>query len=183
MKGGDSVMVENYYSFFDGNVQGLKSVIAYFSKPLYGFIFNFVKDKCVSEDILEEVFLSLIIKKRRIKDENSFKTYLYSAARNKCLDYIKRHRDKYCKLDDNLQDLRYSPEEILNKKLDIEIVKNALEKLGSDQYAVVYLSYFEQMKNKEIAKILKKSTKQVENLLYKAKVKLKKIIKELGYEE
>ena len=108
---------------------------------------------------------------------------MYSAARNKCLDYIKRHRDKYCKLDDNLQDLRYSPEEILDKKLDIEIVKNALEKLGSDQYAVVYLSYFEQMKNKEIAKIMKKSTKQVENLLYKAKVKLKKIIKELGYEE
>ncbi len=176
-------MVENYYSFFEGDELALKRIIDSYSKQLYRFIISFVSDNFVAEDILEDVFLSLIIKKRKLEDEMAFKSYLFKTARNKCYDYINRHKNKFTKLDERLPDEGCSLDEIANKEFDKKLVAVALEKLSADHYCVIYLSFFEQMKNKEIAKIMKKTQKQVENLLFNAKIKLKKILKEIGYED
>ncbi len=176
-------MVDSYYDYFNGNKESLKPIIECYSKPLFGFIFNFVKNETVAEDILEDVFLSLIIKRRHFKNKDAFKAYLYAVARNKSLNYIKRIKTRYVPLEDNFDYSSKNPNELLEEKYDKELVQNALSKLSYDYYTVIYLSYFEDLKNKQIAKIMKKSTKQVENILFRAKLKLKNILKEAGYDK
>ena len=56
-----------------------------------------------------------------------------------------------------------------------------MENLNEDYRQVLYLSYFEDFNNGQIAKIMKKSTRQVENLLYRSKQALKKELEREGF--
>lgn len=176
-------MINNYYDYFNGNKDSFKKIIEKFSRPLYYFIISFVKDDFIADDILEDVFVALLIKKRTFKNESAFKSYLFATARNKSINYIKRNKLKYISLENNYKKDKTDPQDAMEKQFNIEMIRLALKKLNCDYYAVIYLSFYEDLKNYEIAKIMKKSTKQVENLLYRAKIKIKNIIKEMGYDE
>ena len=71
----------------------------------------------------------------------------------------------------------------LEKKELKSVINSAIERLNDDYKAVIYLQYYEDMSQKEIAKVLGKSVKQIENLSFRAKQKLRTILKELGYEK
>ena len=51
-------------------------------------------------------------------------------------------------------------------------VYKALSKLSVDYRNVLWLSFFEGFSNREVAKVMKKSDRQVKNLLYRAKQSL-----------
>ena len=53
------------------------------------------------------------------------------------------------------------------------MLHKAIQRLKPEYEQVLYLSYFDNFSNKEIAEIMKKTTRQVENLLYNAKKALK----------
>ena len=57
-----------------------------------------------------------------------------------------------------------------------------IKTLPDDYRQVLYLVYFESFDNASTAKIMKKSKKQIENLLYRAKNSLKTKLKEEGFE-
>jgi RNA polymerase sigma-70 factor (ECF subfamily) len=59
-------------------------------------------------------------------------------------------------------------------------VNAALEKLPAEMAAAVHLVYFEEMTYAQAAKVMKKSPKQVDNLLYRAKKELRIILGEDG---
>jgi len=52
--------------------------------------------------------------------------------------------------------------------------------LPEDMRVVIHLVYFEGMTYKEVAKVMKKNRKQVDNLLYRAKKELRIILGEDG---
>ena len=57
----------------------------------------------------------------------------------------------------------------------------ALEKLNDDYRQVLYLVYFENFSNTETAKIMKKSERQIRNLLYRSKESLRNILEKEGF--
>ena len=61
----------------------------------------------------------------------------------------------------------------LQTQLNKSIPEETLKKLNSDYGNVLYLIYFENFSIAETAAIIKKSYKQTENLLYRAKQSLK----------
>ena len=61
------------------------------------------------------------------------------------------------------------------------MLHKAIQRLKPEYEQVLYLSYFENFSNKETAAIMKKTTRQVENLLYNAKKALKNELEKEGY--
>lgn len=59
-------------------------------------------------------------------------------------------------------------------------VNAALERLSEEMRTVVHLVYFEELSADEAAKVMKKSRKQIYNLLYRAKDALRAILGEEG---
>ena len=55
-----------------------------------------------------------------------------------------------------------------------DVISEALAKLPEEMRSCIILVYFEDMTYEETAKIMKKSRKQIDNLLYRAKASLKK---------
>ena len=71
--------------------------------------------------------------------------------------------------------------EYLKEEQKIQLHK-ALGKLNPDYRQVLYLAFFEDFKNEETAKIMRKSKRQIENLLYRAKQSLKSVLEKEGFE-
>ena len=61
------------------------------------------------------------------------------------------------------------------------VVHKALSELTTDYRTILWLVYFEGFSNKEAAIVLKKSERQIKNLLYRAKLSLKSKLEKEGF--
>jgi RNA polymerase sigma-70 factor (ECF subfamily) len=61
------------------------------------------------------------------------------------------------------------------------ILHRAMGRLKSEYRQVLYLSFFEDFDNGQIAAVMKKSKRQVENLMYRAKISLKSELDKEGF--
>ena len=69
----------------------IASVYSRFGEPLYRFIFRFTGNREAAEEILHDTFIQLVDGKFS-GNENEVKNWLYTVARNKALNHLKRQR-------------------------------------------------------------------------------------------
>lgn len=82
--------IELYRRFLDGDERGLEELIALYRHGLFRFIYGYVHDEALAEDLMQEVFIQLYFHRSfKERDDAGFKTYLYKIARNKSLNEIK----------------------------------------------------------------------------------------------
>lgn len=172
-----------YRRFFDGDRDAVIEIVSIYNDDLVLFVNGIVGDMDLAEEITEDVFLELLIKKPKYNGKSSFKTWLYAIARHKAyhnMQYMKRFVDKPF---EELSDLCSNDniEQNYTEKEQHQQLHKAM-KLIKPQYAqVLYLTYFEGFSNTEAAKIMKKSNRQIENLIYRAKNALKKELEKEGF--
>ncbi|MBO5211526.1 MAG: RNA polymerase sigma factor [Clostridia bacterium] len=175
--------VSSYRRFLSGDDEGLTLIIKDYKDGFILYLNSYVNNIYIAEEIMEETFFKLAVKKPKFNEKSSFKTWLYTIGRNVAKDYIKHNAkfsmspiedvEKYLKDETNLENLYIKSE----RKI---IVHRALCKLKPEYYQVLWLSFFEEFTNQEIAKITGKSKRQVENLLYRAKQSLKLLLNKEG---
>lgn len=167
----------SYRRYLDGNIDSFDNIINALRNSLTLFINRYVRNITVAEDICIDVFMELIIHKHRYNFRTSLKTYLFMIGRSKALDYIK-HNKKFDII--ALNDCCIADE----KQLEDSVIQNekyrklnsAVLQLPDEMKYAVHLVYFEGMTYKEVAKVMRKSVKQIDNLLYRARIKLKDIL-------
>lgn len=175
----------SYRRYLDGDDKGLTDIIRIYKDGLTLYINGFVDNIFTAEDLMEETFFKLATKKPRFSGKSSFKTWLYTIARNVALDYLRKNS----KISDTpLEDFsNYVAEETdveteyLIKEQKI-FLHRVMRELKPEYFQVLYLVYFEDFTNKEISKIMKKNRRQVENLIYRAKNTLKSELEKEGFE-
>ncbi len=163
----------SYRRYIDGDDSGMTELIRDYKDGLLLYLISFTNNLSDAEDCVQETFIKLAIKKPKFKGKSSFKTWLYAIGRNVTRDMLRKHRPSV-PLDDaaELADLQDIEQNYLQEEQKM-ILHQAIRSLKSDYQQVIYLSYFEQFSNDEIAGIMHKSRKQVENLLYHARKSLK----------
>lgn len=173
---------ESYRRFLSGDDNGMIDLVRDYKDGLILFLNRYVNNVYVAEDLTEDTFVRLATKRPRYQASYSFKTWLYAIGRNMALNYLKREKrisdqplEQWEKAlaEENLLERSYLLEE---RKIQIH---HALAKLQPEYARVLYLKYFEELPNGQIAKIMKKNKRQIENLAYQAKQSLKA---ELGKE-
>jgi RNA polymerase sigma-70 factor (ECF subfamily) len=89
----------------DGDVRAFELLVTRHRKPLYNFILRFVRDTAQAEDVTQEAFLRLVKGADAYERQAKFTTWLYTIARNLCVDASRRgkHR-KAASLDAPLSD-------------------------------------------------------------------------------
>lgn len=174
----------SYRRFLDGDNSAFGEIIDLYRESLIFFINRTVSNLSVAEDIAADSFAELIIHKNRFNFKSSLKTYLFTIARNKAVSYV-RHSSRFvlCDIDDctELSDEYASFEREIEKNEQKAMVNAALSALKEDYRAALHLVYFEELSYADAAKVMKKSTKQVENLLYRARIALKTELEKEGF--
>ena len=175
----------SYRRFLNGDDEGLTLIIKEYKDGLILYLNGYVNNIYVAEDIMEETFFKLAVKKPKFNEKSSFKTWLYTIGRNVAIDYIRRN---YKFLTSSIEDMEnYIKEEINLENLYIKserkiIIHKAMSNLKPEYYQVLWLCFFEEFSNEETAKIMGKSKRQIENLVYRAKQSLKLLLNKEGFQ-
>ena len=169
--------------FFEGDERAFDEIMKEHFDHVVFFIDRYVHDTYAAEDLAIDVFAEFAAKKR-YDGRASLRTYFLIMARSKALNYLKKRASHPMEELDEAQDC--ADRDLLENEILLSerkrIVNGALDKLPEDQRQAVHLVYFEELSYKEAAKIMKKSGKQVDNLLYRAKNALRTILGEEGRE-
>ncbi len=174
----------SYRRFLDGDDKGLAEIVENYKDGLILYLNGYVNNVFIAEELTEDTFFRLIIKKPRYFGKSTFKSWLYAIGRNVAIDFV-RHNSK--QLNTPIEDMEnyLSEEQSLEQSYIKEerkiAVHKALSKLPNDYRTVLWLVFFEGFSNKEAAIVLKKNERQVRNLLYRAKQSLKSKLEEEGF--
>ena len=173
-----------YRRYLDGDDEAMVELIKCFKDGLILYINGITSNLSLAEEIMEDTFFKLAAQKPRFSGRSSFKTWLFTIGRNAALDSLrKRARISDTPLDDqyDISDERNIEQEYLREEQKI-MLHRAMETLSSDYKQVLYLTFFEELSNSEAAAVMKKSNRQIENLLYRAKLALRSKLEKEGFE-
>lgn len=170
----------SYRRFLEGDESGLNEIVNIYGDNLMLFINGFVNNLSIAEEIMEDVFMELVVKRHKFREESTFKTYLFKIGRNKAINVIKKNK-RYTYIEDKeIEDSKRFEDNII-KNEEQKHIHEALKKLPKDYKTVLYLIYFEDMSYQEIEKVMRKNNKQIKNLAYRARIALKEILGKEGF--
>lgn len=177
----------SYRRFLDGDDFGIEEIIRDYKDGLILYLNGYLNDLCIAEDCVQNAFITLAVKRPKYRGESSFKTWLYTIGRNEALDYLRKHRNKTAVIIDEFEKTASESDlerDYLKEEQKIT-VRRTIRRLKTDYQQVLYLTFFEGFSNSEAGIIMKKTNKQIENLLYNAKKSLKSELEKDGvkYEE
>ena len=174
----------SYRRFLAGDESGIVDIIRDYKDGLILYLNGYTKNIHIAEELMEETFVKLVVKKPRFSEKFSFKTWLYTIGRNAAIDWLRqvsRSADTpFEELEDILADADDLERSYIKEEQKIAL-RRALDKLKDDYRNALYLSYFEDLSNAEIARIMHKSKRQVENLIYRGKQSLKSELEKEGF--
>lgn len=166
----------SYRRFLDGDETGIVELVRDYRDGLILYLNGFTQDLCAAEELTEETFVRLVVRRPRFSGRSSFKTWLYAIGRNMALDFLRR-RSRAAEVPIEDAEAVRGDEESLERAYIREerklAVHRALKKLKPDYRQVLWLTCFEGFDNAEAAAVMKKNRRQVENLAYRAKQALK----------
>ena len=174
----------SYRRFLDGDDNGIKEIVENYKDGLILYLNGYVNNIFIAEELTEDTFFRLVTKKPKYSGKSTFKSWLYAIGRNVAVDYI-RHNSKIINV--SIEDIEnYSIEQQNLEQSYIKeetkiIVHKALCELLTEYRNVLWLVYFENFTSKETAIILKKSERQIKNLLYRARKALKLKLEKEGF--
>lgn len=145
-----------------------------YKEPLFKFIHRQIRDFQKAEEILQDVFLDFIEALRSFRGDSRIKTFLFSIAKNKIIDYIRKKKIKKIffstlpsSVVENIATVVFD-EELEKKELTAKITQ-VLSTLPNDYRMVLRLKYIQGEKIKEIAHKLSMNFKATESLLFRAR--------------
>ena len=165
----------SYSRYLAGVDAAMGELVREYMDGLIIFLNSFTNNLSEAEDLMEETFFRLAYKKPRYTGKSSFKTWLYSIARNLAIDSLRKRKGISHVSVEDCTDLSSSidiEEQYINEERKI-IIHRAISKLKDEYRQVVCLIYLEGFSNAETAIIMNKSNRQITNLLYQAKRALK----------
>jgi RNA polymerase sigma-70 factor (family 1) len=154
-----------------GNERIFEETFRKYYQSLCNYANSILKEMDESEEIVQNLFLSIWEKRSDLEITISLKSYLYRAVHNHCLNRIKhlKIREEYQQYATNFYDASYESvsQTIMKNELEQKI-EEAIKKLPEQCRLIFRMSRFEELKYNEIAEQLELSPKTVENQIGKA---------------
>jgi len=164
----DSVLVQQALS---GDQEAFEALVSRYKKLLFGLIHHYVGEYHEAEDILQQVWLQLYISLATLRSSVQIKPWLFTVARNRCLDFL-RHKHVlsklllfFCEVEarieedeatflDAISDTSPTPEEQAELHDLQHEIQHAIQALPHTYRPVVWLFYRSQLNYAEIGRIL-----------------------------
>ena len=125
-----------------------------------------------AEDVLQEVYTLAYQKFFQLNNKDSFKFWLLSIARNKCNDYFRKQAVRLEIPIEALEEKQFTDSR--HGVAEAGVVQETLEKLGDRDRQILYLYFWKELPQAEIARRLEIPVGTVKSRLHTAKQNFKK---------
>ena len=171
-----------------GDPKAYAELMKLYRDPLYFMIYEKISDQDVAKDLTIESLGKAFKKLHLYKPDFTFSTWLFTVARNHCIDYLRKKKlptfsiDKMMVNDDgrksnfDLESKDPNPEQILMKKQRIKILRRIVDQLKPKYRDLVKLRYFKEYSYEEVAQELDLPLGTVKAQLHRSRDQLFKIM-------
>lgn len=159
----------------------MEEIYKEYSKKVYRYLLSLTNNEDVAEELLQETFYSAVKNINKFRKESSIKTWLYVIAKNKWIDYCKKEKkSNEIEIYEKVQDIIYdkSIEEDLLIKNKLLSICQKIHGLDEKSREVIYLRMFTNFSFKEIGSIIGKTEEHSRSIFFRAKSKLKEVLKD-----
>lgn len=172
-------------AFQKGELSAFEALLRRNYRNVLNFTYRFMGRRDIAEDLTHEVFLRVYQNSAGYEPRSRFRTWLYTIAKNLCLNELRRKSHRMQSLDEPglqegeqlpkaIPDQPLPPEDRLIRKERIAAVRAAIDELPENQRIAVILRRYDDFSYEQIAATLDTSEKAVKSLLSRAKENLKK---------
>jgi RNA polymerase sigma-70 factor (ECF subfamily) len=180
----DATLVRRYRT--TGDRAAFEALYKKYQGPIFALVHRMVGSED-AYDITQEVFLRALKSLGTFRGDASFRTWIYTIARNVCYNHCRDLKRKYTyeealgtDLDgddetmDDLPDPHLSVEKITETKELQKVAREVLSHLSPEQRLLITLRDFEGMSYEEIGKITELSLVNVKSKIHRARMAFKK---------
>jgi len=179
---------ELVFSYLNGGSKSLEVLIHSYLKPIYSFVYRYAGNSQDVEDITQETFIKVWRNLRKFDQNKSFKTWIFSIAKNTAIDFLKKKKtipfsefeneEGENMITETLADPSPLPQELLEKAGMAHILHSAMEKLSPKYRMVLFLRYNDHFNFREIAESLGEPLHTITSRHRRALIQLKKLLTE-----
>jgi len=161
-----------------GDTAAFKPIVERYQQLVFRTAMGFLHHQEEAEDITQDIFIKVWQSLNRFSGESAFSTWIYRITVNHCLNHLrqKKRNDLFSFAEDLFQQLINKPEEEAVAEDEIEErdqhIRKAIDSLSDKQRTAFVLSRYEELPQKEIARIMNTSEGSVEQHLQRAKKNL-----------
>jgi RNA polymerase sigma-70 factor (ECF subfamily) len=173
-----------------GDREAFETLVEKYKQPVMNMIYRTLPDATEAEDLAQHVFIQVYKSAHRYQVTAKFSTWIFTIARNLCLNEIRRRSrhpaeslDAGSSENEDQPVLQYAdtkhfspPEALVHGELE-EKIEAAISALPEKQRTALLLCRQEDVSYEEIAKILECSLSATKSLIHRARETLKQQLK------
>ncbi len=173
-----------------GDTEAFAVLLEKYKEPVLNFAFRTLRDATEAEDVAQNVFIQVYKSAQRYKSTAKFSTWLFTIARNLCLNELRRrmrhpaesldqpHPDQEDLPLRQLEDIKTfsPPESLLQSELE-DRIERALAGLPENQRTALLLCRQQELSYEEIAEVLGCSLSATKSLIHRGRETLKQQLK------
>lgn len=174
----------------EGDVAAFEVLVERYKQPVINLLYRTLPDAAEAEDLAQNVFIQVYKSAHRYEASARFSTWLFTIARNLCLNEIRRRSRHPAESMDvthpenedqplrQIEDVKQSapPETILQGEL-VDKIEEAIGSLPENQRTAMLLCRQDDLSYEDIAKVLGCSLSATKSLIHRARETLKQRLK------
>ena len=177
--------------FQAGDSHAFEELVERYKNRIYNFIYRFVNDVSLAEDLTQDTFLKLFTHKDSYREIAKFSTWLYTIAQNLAKTELRKRnrRQTYSVSDLSTEDREFviSSDQniVVDKKSDVEnfnlVIMDCLMELSEEFQIMIILRDFQELSYEIISNIMEIPIGTVKSRINRGRLKLVKLLKDKGY--
>lgn len=169
----EQILIEG---LIEGNVKIFDYIFHYYYSGMVVFAMKYTNSKGLAEDLVQDIFIKLWTRRTQITITTSLKAYLFSALRNRCIDYLRRENRRGLKENESMADkeVPLNPQSLLVEAELRELINTAIGKLPPACREIFIMNRFEGLIAAEIAEKKGLSVRTVEKQIGNALKRMRK---------
>ena len=160
----------------EGNALAFREFFELYRNRIFVFVEQLIHSKADAEEIVQDTFMKVWQTAPRLAEIDNPGQYIYTIARNKTLNYIRKIASDQRLIDQvwaNQAELDNSLEEKLRSSEVKEVIEKAVSQLSEQKQNIFRLSREQGLTHAEIAAMLGLSQSRVKNILVEALKQIK----------
>ena len=176
-----------------GDRAAFAELVEKYKQPVMNFVYRSLRDEIEAEDLAQNVFLQVYKSRSRYKQTAKFSTWLFTIARNLCLNELRRRYRHPAESIEETQAENESregatqrqyedksqmapPDKLLHGEL-AQKIEEALAELPENQRSAILLCLQDELSYEEIADVLDCSLSATKSLIHRGRETLKEKLK------
>lgn len=163
----------------EGDNEALEAIYEHFKRKLFSLAYRYTYNTAAAEDILQDTFIKVFSQLSSVKSSETFTGWLFRVAVNTSLSYLRKNK-KHLKQTSSLENMVFEAEgqgDTSHEDMMVSSLEKAMAKLPHGLKSVFLLHDVQGFKHEEVARILGCSVGTSKSQLFKARMKLREILK------